>query len=90
MIIPLLVGEQDLPDHDGGLRLREGHRLRVRHLTDADKEANRLLSRERAAVEHGFANLKAWRFITKLRMNARHATTLLRALLVLANSEVQR
>ncbi|MFD9607320.1 hypothetical protein ACFVRD_49490 [Streptomyces sp. NPDC057908] len=52
-------------------------------------EANRLLSRERAAVEHGFANLKTWRFLSKVRMNTRHATTLLRALLVLANSEVQ-
>jgi hypothetical protein len=59
-------------------------------LTDAQKEANRLLSRERAAVEHGFANLKTWRFLTKVRMNAGHATTLLRALLVLANTEVQR
>ncbi|MGW1100461.1 hypothetical protein ACWD5W_32220 [Streptomyces sp. NPDC002455] len=43
-----------------------------------------------AAVEHGFANLKSWRILTKVHMNARHATTLLRALLVLANTEVQR
>jgi len=40
---------------------------------------NRLLNRERAAVEHDFANLKSWRFLTRIRMNARHATTLLRA-----------
>lgn len=46
--------------------------------------------RERAAVEHGFANLKTWRILTKVRMNTHHATTLLRALLVLANTEVQR
>ncbi|GAA2657916.1 hypothetical protein GCM10009864_25630 [Streptomyces lunalinharesii] len=59
-------------------------------LTAAKKEANRLLSRERAAVEHGFANLKNWRFLTKVRMNTRHATTLLRALLLLANTGVQR
>jgi hypothetical protein len=51
---------------------------------------NRLLSRERAAVEHGFANLKTWRILTKVRMNTRHATILLRALLVLANTEIQR
>lgn len=36
------------------------------------------------------ANLKSWRCLTKVRMNTRHATTLLRALLVLANTEVRR
>ncbi|MFM9633191.1 MULTISPECIES: hypothetical protein [Streptomyces] len=59
-------------------------------LTEAEKEANRLVNRERAANEHSFANLKTWRVLTKVRMNTRHATILLRALLVLANSEVQR
>ena len=59
-------------------------------LTIAEKEANRLVSRERAAGEHGFANLKPWRILTRLRTDTRQATTLLRALLVLANSEVQR
>ncbi|WUK84065.1 hypothetical protein OG996_38420 [Streptomyces sp. NBC_00366] len=59
-------------------------------LTDGEKEANRLLSRERAVGEHGFANLKTWCILTKVRMNTRHATTLLRALLVLANTEIQR
>ena len=59
-------------------------------LTDAETEANRLLNLERAAVEHGFANLKSWRCLTKVRMNTRHATTLLRALLVLSNTEVRR
>lgn len=68
-----------------------GRKATLNHrLTDAEEEANRLLSRERAAVEHGFANLKTWRFLSKVRMNTRHATTLLRALLVLANREVQR
>jgi hypothetical protein len=32
---------------------------RNHQLTDAEREANRLLNRERAAVEHGFANLKS-------------------------------
>lgn len=63
---------------------------RSHRLTNAEKETNRLVSRERAAVEHGFANLKNWRILTKVRMNVHHATTLLRALLVLANCEVQR
>ncbi|MEV6213013.1 transposase family protein [Kitasatospora sp. NPDC051914] len=56
----------------------------------AQKKANRLVSRERAANEHGFADLKNWRCLTKLRMNAKNATTLLRALLVLTNAEVSR
>lgn len=34
--------------------------------------------------------LKNWRILTKVRMSARHATLLLRALLVLTNTEVSR
>ncbi|MFJ8467112.1 hypothetical protein [Streptomyces swartbergensis] len=37
-----------------------------------------------------FLLAKSWRFLTKIRMNARPATTLLRALLVLANTEIHR
>ncbi|WP_406735539.1 hypothetical protein OG508_06100 [Streptomyces sp. NBC_01108] len=66
-----------------GRRATRGHPL-----TGAQKEANRLVSRERAANEHGVADLKNWRILTKARMNARHATTLLRALLALTNGEV--
>ncbi|WP_406357028.1 transposase [Streptomyces sp. NBC_01635] len=82
------VGLDDDPDAPvivTGRRATRGHPL-----TDAQKEANRLVSRERAANEHGFADLKNWRILTKVRMNARHATTLLRALLVLTNAEVHR
>jgi hypothetical protein len=39
-------------------------------LTKAQKEANRLLNRERAAVEHGIGDLKNWRVLTRLRLNA--------------------
>lgn len=82
------VGLDDEPDGNPvvitGRNATRNHRL-----TGAEKEVNRLVGRERAAAEHGFANLKTWRILTKLRMNARHATTL-RALLVLANTEVQR
>ncbi|MFB8774867.1 hypothetical protein [Streptomyces broussonetiae] len=63
---------------------------RHRRLTDAEREAHHLLKRARAAVERGFANLKSWRLLTKVRMNARHAPTLLRALRALANTEVHR
>jgi DDE superfamily endonuclease len=82
------VGLDDKPDDPviiTGRKATRNHRL-----TATEKEANRLVSRERAANEHGFANLKTWQILTKLRMNARHATTLLRALLVLATTEVQR
>ncbi len=83
------VGLDDKPDDDPviitGRKATRNHKL-----TAAEKEMNRLVSRERAANEHGFANLKSWRILTKLRTDTRQATTLLRALLVLANSEVQR
>ncbi|MGW3202506.1 transposase family protein [Streptomyces sp. NPDC001118] len=83
------VGLDDHPDDDPviitGFKATRSHRL-----TEAEKEANGLLSRERAANEHGFAHLKTWRDLAKVRMNTRHATILLRALLVLANSEVPR
>jgi hypothetical protein len=59
-------------------------------LTAAQKTANRLLGAERAACEHGFADLKNWRILTKVRMNTRHTTQLLRALLVLTNAEITR
>ncbi|WP_245225601.1 transposase family protein [Streptomyces smyrnaeus] len=44
----------------------------------------------RAPVEHGFAHLKNWRILTKLRTDPARATHLLRALLVLTNLEVNR
>ncbi|MEU6540164.1 transposase family protein [Streptomyces sp. NPDC047000] len=53
------VGLDDKPDDDPviitGRKATRNHRL-----TAAEKEANRLVSRERAANEHGFANLKTW------------------------------
>ncbi|MET8214147.1 transposase family protein [Streptomyces sp. NPDC005373] len=82
------VGLDDKPDDPVIITGRKA--TRNHQLTAAEKETNRLVSRERAANEHGFANLKSWRTLTKLRTDTRQATTLLRALLVLANSEVQR
>jgi DDE superfamily endonuclease len=63
---------------------------RTRKLTPAQKQANQLLSSSRAIAEHGFADLKNWRILSKMRMNARHATQLLRALLVLTRAEITR
>lgn len=36
----------------------------------------------------GMTHLKNWRILTKLRLHVRHATALLRALLVLTNIEI--
>ncbi len=44
---------------------------RNKPLTPADKQVNQLISAERAPVEHGFADLKSWRILTK-RPHGRH------------------
>lgn len=59
-------------------------------LSRSKKQVNQLIAAERAACEHGFAHLKAWRVLAKLRYGLSWATTLLRALLVLTNIEVAR
>jgi hypothetical protein len=85
------LGFTALDDDPDNLVIITGKRKgRKRPLTRAEKEANKLVSRERAANEHGFADLKNWRILAKVRMNAKHATTLLRALLVLTASQVTR
>jgi hypothetical protein len=56
-------------------------------LTEAQRSANTVLDGLRAAVEGGFAALKTWRVLDKLRLHSRHATTLVRALLVLIQHE---
>ncbi|WP_225102464.1 transposase family protein [Streptomyces sp. CoH27] len=58
---------------------------RARKLTPAERQANCILAAGRAPVEHGFAHLKNWRILTKLRTDPARATHLLRALLVLTN-----
>ncbi|MEU1266930.1 transposase family protein [Streptomyces cellulosae] len=63
---------------------------RAHKLTPGQKTANRVLAVGRAPVEHGFAHLKNWRILTKLRTDPARATRLLRALLVLTNLEVNR
>ncbi|MGN9822125.1 transposase family protein, partial [Streptomyces sp. SD11] len=68
------VGLDDDPD-DAPVIITGRKATRSHRLTNAEKEANRLVSRERAAVEHGFANLKNWRILTKIRMSVHHATT---------------
>lgn len=82
------VGLDDAPEDPvivTGVKATRGKKL-----TAAQKQANALLSRERARAEHGFADLKNWRILTKIRLDARHATRLLRALLVLTTTEITR
>ncbi|MFI1568700.1 transposase family protein [Streptomyces sp. NPDC020490] len=81
----------DKPDGPDDQVVVTGYKAtRWRKLTPGQKQANRVFAAGRAPVEHGFANLKAWRILTKLRTDPGHATALLRALLVLTNFEVNR
>ncbi len=61
-----------------------------RPVTTAQKQVNKLLAAERAVCEHAFAHLKNWRILTRLRMDPKWATPLLRALMVLTHQEVNR
>ncbi|MFI1565264.1 transposase family protein [Streptomyces sp. NPDC020490] len=63
---------------------------RTHKLAAGQKETNRVLAVGRAPVEHGFAHLKNWRTLTRLRTDPARATQLLRALLVLTNIEINR
>ncbi|MGW3202144.1 transposase family protein [Streptomyces sp. NPDC001118] len=64
------------------------HTSRTHKLTPGQKTANRVLAVGRAPVEHGFAHLKNWQTLTKLRTDPTRATQLLCALLVLTNLEI--
>jgi DDE superfamily endonuclease len=70
-----------------------GRRGSLNHkLTPAEKQVNNLLSAERATNEHAHAHLKNWRGTTRLRHGwmRNNTTTLLRALLGLTNTEINR
>nr|WP_308309169.1 transposase family protein [Streptomyces sp. CHD11] len=66
------------------------HASRTHKLTSGQKTANRARAIGHAPVEHGFAHLKNWRILTKLRTSPARTTVLLRDLLVLTNLEVNR
>lgn len=63
---------------------------RNRPLTRSQKLSNTALAAVRAPVEHGFAHLKNWRVLGKVRTDPAWATALVRALLVLTNREIAR
>ncbi|WUT49323.1 hypothetical protein OG929_43090 [Streptomyces pseudovenezuelae] len=52
--------------------------------------SNTALAAVRAPVERGFAHVKTWRVLGKVRTDPKWATALVRALLVLTNREVSR
>jgi hypothetical protein len=59
-----------------------GHKAaRNRPLPRGQKLSNKALAAVRAPVEHGFAHLKNWRVLGKVRTDPRWATALARALL---------
>jgi hypothetical protein len=78
------------PDGDDQVVVTGYRATRARKLTAGQKTANKVIAAGRAPVEHGFAHLKTWRILTKLRTDPARATNLLRALLVLTNLEVNR
>ncbi|MFD9124667.1 hypothetical protein [Kitasatospora sp. NPDC059571] len=89
-LVPGSKRRRAMDDPDDPAIVTERKATRGHPLTAAQEGANKLVSRERAANEHGSADLKNWRILTKVRMNFRHATALLRALPVLTNTEIQR
>ena len=82
------IGLNDDPDDP--VVITGAKRTRTKKLTAAQKTANQVIAAARAPVEHGFAALKNWRILTRLRLNPARATNLLRALLVLTNLENTR
>ncbi|MGW1504319.1 transposase family protein [Streptomyces mirabilis] len=59
-------------------------------LPPAKKQVNQLIAAERAVCEHAFAHLKNWRVLTRLRLDVKWATRLVRALMVLNWHDVAR
>jgi len=83
--VGLADGGEEQPAVITGFKASGGKRL-----SSPKKVVNRLISSLRAPVEHGFASLKTFRILTKVRMHPRHATALVRALLVLTHQQVAR
>ncbi|MGW2651381.1 transposase family protein [Streptomyces sp. NPDC001393] len=63
---------------------------RNRPLTRGQKLSDKELAAVRTPVENGFAHVKNWRVLGKVRTDPRWATALVRALLVLTDRDVSR
>ncbi|MFC7264646.1 transposase family protein [Streptomyces lutosisoli] len=84
------VGLDDSSSDAGPAVITGFKAARNRPLTRGQKLSNKALAAVRAPVEHGFAHLKNWRVLGKVRTDSKWATALVRALLVLTNCEVSR
>lgn len=86
------LGFTTLDDQPEDPRVITGKRGSRHHpLSPAEQATNKLVSRERLANEHAFNHLKRWRILDRLRgRSRRHATTLIRALLILTNAHITR
>lgn len=78
------------PDPEDPVIITGYKATKKRQLTAAQKQANQLIAATRAPNEHGFAALKTFRVLGRMRRSVTKATTLLRALLVLTRLEYPR
>ena len=62
----------------------------IRSYPVSGRSADKAPAAVRAPVEHGFAHLKNWRVLGKVRTDPKWATAPVRVLLVLTNREVSR
>ncbi|WP_406324598.1 transposase family protein [Streptomyces sp. NBC_01637] len=85
-----LVGLDDVgPDADPAV-ITGYKKPKGKKLPAAKKLVNQLIAAERAVCEHAFAHFKNWRVLTKLRLDVKWATRLVRALLVLYQHQIAR
>lgn len=85
------LGFVGLDDEMGDPAVITGYKKpKSKKLPPAKKLVNQLIAAERAVCEHAFAHLKNWRVLTKLRLDAKWATRLVRALMILTQREIAR
>lgn len=85
------LGFVGLDDDTGDPTIITGYKKpKGKKLPPAKKLANQLIAAERAVCEHAFAHLKNWRVLTKLRLDVKWATRLVRALMILTQHEIAR
>ncbi|WP_369354655.1 transposase family protein [Streptomyces sp. cg2] len=85
------LGFVGLDDATGDPAVITGYkRPRGKKLPPAKKLVNELIAAERAVCDHAFAHLKNWRVLTKLRLDVKWATRLVRALMILTQHEIAR
>ncbi|UQA91396.1 transposase [Streptomyces halobius] len=85
------LGFVGLDDDTGDPAVITGYKKpKGKKLSPAKKLVNQLIAAERAVCEHAFAHLKNWRVLTRLRLDVKWATRLVRALMILNQHEIAR